>query len=56
MTSLFAYRSYRDAPAAIAWLEAIGFWEVTFSRATTAQCCTPSSGSGDDRSQLNGVL
>jgi uncharacterized glyoxalase superfamily protein PhnB len=29
MTSLFAYRSYRDAPAAIAWLEAIGFRVVT---------------------------
>jgi uncharacterized glyoxalase superfamily protein PhnB len=25
MTSLFGYLSYRDAPAAIAWLEAIGF-------------------------------
>jgi uncharacterized glyoxalase superfamily protein PhnB len=25
MTSLFAYLSYRDAPAAIAWLEALGF-------------------------------
>jgi hypothetical protein len=25
MTSLIGYLSYRDAPAAIAWLEAIGF-------------------------------
>jgi hypothetical protein len=25
MTSLFAYLSYRDAPVAIDWLEAIGF-------------------------------
>jgi uncharacterized glyoxalase superfamily protein PhnB len=25
VTSLFGYLSYRDAPAAIAWLEAIGF-------------------------------
>jgi uncharacterized glyoxalase superfamily protein PhnB len=29
MTSLFAYLSYRDAPAAIEWLEAIGFRVVT---------------------------
>jgi uncharacterized glyoxalase superfamily protein PhnB len=28
MTSLFGYLSYRDAPAAIGWLEAIGF-EIT---------------------------
>jgi uncharacterized glyoxalase superfamily protein PhnB len=28
MTSLFAYLSYRDAPAAIDWLEAIGFQVV----------------------------
>jgi uncharacterized glyoxalase superfamily protein PhnB len=29
MTALFAYLSYRDAPAAIDWLEAIGFRVVT---------------------------
>jgi uncharacterized glyoxalase superfamily protein PhnB len=29
MTSLFAYLSYRNAPAAIEWLEAIGFQVVT---------------------------
>jgi uncharacterized glyoxalase superfamily protein PhnB len=29
MTSLFAYASYRDAPAAIDWLEAIGFRVVS---------------------------
>lgn len=29
MTSLFAYLSYRDAPAAIDWLEAIGFRVLT---------------------------
>jgi len=28
MTSLFAYLSYRDAPSAIDWLEAIGFQVV----------------------------
>ena len=29
MTSLFAHLSYPDAPAAIDWLEAIGFDAVT---------------------------
>jgi hypothetical protein len=29
MASLFAYLSYRDAPAAIDWLKAIGFQVVT---------------------------
>jgi uncharacterized glyoxalase superfamily protein PhnB len=33
MTSLFGYLSYRDAPAAIAWLEAIGF-EITTRQAS----------------------
>ena len=32
MTSLFGYLSYRDAPAAIAWLEAIGF-QITVRQA-----------------------
>jgi len=29
MATIFAYLSYRDAPAAIEWLEAIGFHVVT---------------------------
>jgi hypothetical protein len=29
MTSLFAYLSYRDAPAVIDWLETIGFEVLT---------------------------
>jgi hypothetical protein len=29
MTALFAYLTYRDAPAAIDWLEATGFRVVT---------------------------
>ena len=33
MTSLFGYLSYRDAQAAIAWLEAIGF-EITARQAS----------------------
>jgi hypothetical protein len=40
---LFAHVSYPDAPAAIDWLEAIGFHAVT-PLVTTAPSRTPSSG------------
>jgi hypothetical protein len=45
MASSFACLSYRDAPAAMDWLEAIGFPGRHARPGATARCCKRSSAS-----------